>query len=243
MNIIPAIDLIGGKCVRLEQGDYSKQTTYSADPLAIAQQFEAAGITRLHLVDLDGAKAGTLVNLHVLEQLATHTQLRIDFGGGIKTTNAVQQVLDAGAAFVAVGSIAVKTPDLLEQWFEQFGAQRFFIGADVRGTKLAVNGWLEQTDVEVIPFINQLIQRGATQFFCTDISRDGLLQGPSTELYQELLNACKGLQLTASGGVASVDDLTALAAVGCKAAIVGKAFYEGRITLKALSTFMKHNNA
>ncbi|MGL5888494.1 MAG: 1-(5-phosphoribosyl)-5-[(5-phosphoribosylamino)methylideneamino]imidazole-4-carboxamide isomerase [Bacteroidia bacterium] len=238
MNIIPAIDLIGGKCVRLEQGDYTKQTTYSADPLSVAQRFEAAGVTRLHLVDLDGAKAGKLVNLNVLEQLAANTKLRIDFGGGVKTAEDVQRITDSGAEYVALGSIAVKNSELLAQWIEDFGAERFFIGADVRGTKLAVNGWLEQTDVEIVPFLNKYIGLGVKQFFCTDISRDGLLAGPSTELYKHLLAECGGLELTASGGVSSLSDLAELAAAGCTAAIVGKAIYEDRISLKQISEFI-----
>lgn len=238
MNIIPAIDLIGGKCVRLEQGDYAKQTTYSADPLSVAQQFEAAGVTRLHLVDLDGAKAGKLVNLDVLELLAAKTSLQIDFGGGVKTAEDVQHIIDAGAKFVALGSIAVKSPELLKQWMTNFGAERFFIGADVRGTKLAVNGWTEQTSTEIVPFINEYIGLGVRQFFCTDISRDGLLQGPSTALYRNLLTECRGLELTASGGVSSISDLHELAEAGCAAAIVGKAIYEERISLKQLSEFI-----
>ncbi len=238
MNIIPAIDLIGGKCVRLEQGDYAKQTTYSADPLSVAQQFEAAGVTRLHLVDLDGAKAGKLINLDVLELLAAKTSLQIDFGGGVKTAEDVQHIIDAGAKFVALGSIAVKSPELLKQWMTNFGAERFFIGADVRGTKLAVNGWTEQTSTEIVPFINEYIGLGVRQFFCTDISRDGLLQGPSIALYRNLLTECRGLELTASGGVSSISDLHELAEAGCAAAIVGKAIYEERISLKQLSEFI-----
>jgi phosphoribosylformimino-5-aminoimidazole carboxamide ribotide isomerase len=246
VNIIPAIDLIGGKCVRLEQGDYAKQTTYSSDPLSVAQEFEAAGVTRLHLVDLDGAKAGKLVNLNILEQLAANTSLQIDFGGGVKTAENVQHIIDAGAKYVALGSIAVKSPELLHQWITDFGAARFFIGADVRGTKLAVNGWLEQTDIEIVPFLNQYLGLGVNQFFCTDISRDGLLAGPSTELYKDLLAQCSGLQLTASGGVSSLSDLNELAEAGCVAVIVGKAIYEERISLKQLSEFIsrqKNNHA
>jgi phosphoribosylformimino-5-aminoimidazole carboxamide ribotide isomerase len=238
VNIIPAIDLIGGKCVRLEQGDYTKQTTYSADPLAVAQRFEAAGVTRLHLVDLDGAKAGKLINLRVLKQLAANTKLQIDFGGGVKNAEDIQRITDAGAVYVALGSIAVKKPELLNQWIIDFGAERFFIGADVRGTKLAVNGWLEQTDVEIVPFLQHYMALGVQQFFCTDISRDGLLQGPSTGLYKQLQEACPGLQLTASGGVSSLSDLDELTAVGCTAAIVGKAIYEERISLQQLSEFI-----
>lgn len=234
MQIIPAIDLINGACVRLEQGDYNRQTHYAEDPLEMAKAFEAAGVTRLHLVDLDGAKAGRVINLPVLERIASHTALQIDFGGGVKSATDVQQVLDAGAQWVAVGSIAVKSPETMLQWFQEFGASRFFIGADVRGTQLAVSGWLEQTQVEIVPFIQQYLQLGAASFFCTDIARDGLLQGPSVDLYRMLLEECPGLQLTASGGVASVNDLSLLQECGCVAAITGKAIYEGRITLNDL---------
>jgi phosphoribosylformimino-5-aminoimidazole carboxamide ribotide isomerase len=230
MQIIPAIDLINGQCVRLEQGDYARQTHYTCDPLDTAKAFEDAGITRLHLVDLDGAKAGRMVNLHVLERIATHTSLQIDFGGGVKFQSDVQKVLDAGAQWVAVGSMAVKSAETMQQWFEAFGASRFFIGADVRGTQLAVSGWLEQTDVEIVPFIHQYMTQGVTSFFCTDIARDGLLQGSSVELYAMLLRECPGLALTASGGVSHMRDLELLQQTGCAAAIVGKALYEGRIT-------------
>lgn len=234
MQIIPAIDLINGQCVRLEQGDYARKTNYAEDPLEMAKAFEDAGVARLHLVDLDGAKAGRVINLNVLERIAAHTSLQIDFGGGVKTEADVQKVLDAGAQWVAVGSMAVKSADTMQQWFETFGASRFFIGADVRGTQLAVSGWLEQTQVEIVPFIQQYMAKGVAAFFCTDISRDGLLQGPSVELYAKLLRQCPGLQLTASGGVSGMDDLVQLQQTGCTAAIVGKAIYEGRISLADL---------
>jgi phosphoribosylformimino-5-aminoimidazole carboxamide ribotide isomerase len=234
MQIIPAIDLINGQCVRLEQGDYTRKKMYAEDPLEVAKAFEVAGITRLHLVDLDGAKAGHVVNLNVLERIAANTSLQIDFGGGVKSEADVQQLLDAGAQWVAVGSMAVKSVETMQQWFDAFGASRFFIGADVRGTKLAVSGWLEQTEVEIVPFIQQYMAKGVAAFFCTDISRDGLLQGPSLELYSMLLRECPGLQLTASGGVSGVNDLVQLQQAGCTAAIVGKAIYEGRISFDEL---------
>lgn len=234
MQIIPAIDLINGQCVRLEQGDYARKTNYAEDPLEMAKAFEDAGVARLHLVDLDGAKAGRVINLNVLERIAAHTSLQIDFGGGVKVEADVQKVLDAGAQWVAVGSMAVKSADTMQQWFEAFGASRFFIGADVRGTQLAVSGWLEQTQVEIVPFIQQYMAKGVAAFFCTDISRDGLLQGPSVELYAKLLRQCPGLLLTASGGVSGMDDLVQLQQTGCTAAIVGKAIYEGRISLADL---------
>ncbi|MCU0434759.1 MAG: 1-(5-phosphoribosyl)-5-[(5-phosphoribosylamino)methylideneamino]imidazole-4-carboxamide isomerase [Bacteroidia bacterium] len=241
MKIIPAIDLIGGKCVRLEQGDYNRQTNYADDPLEMAKAFEGAGVRRLHLVDLDGAKAGEVINLPVLERIAAHTSLQIDFGGGVKTAADVQRVLNAGAQWVAVGSMAVKSGTVVEKWFEEFGAARFFIGADVRGTQLAVSGWLEQTEVEIVPFIQRYLQLGVNEFFCTDISRDGLLQGPSTALYEMLLRECSGLRLTASGGVSGMNDLAELQRAGCTAAIVGKAIYEGRITLHDLQQWNSVN--
>jgi phosphoribosylformimino-5-aminoimidazole carboxamide ribotide isomerase len=241
LQIIPAIDLINGQCVRLEQGDYSRKTCYAEDPLEMAKAFEAAGVKRLHLVDLDGAKAGQVINLSVLERIASRTSLQIDFGGGVKSAKDVKQVLDAGAHWVAVGSMAVKSAEIMQEWFEEFTASRFFIGADVRGTQLAVSGWLEQTQVEIVPFIQQYMMRGVSSFFCTDIARDGLLQGPSVELYVMLMEQCEGLKLTASGGVSGINDLVLLQKCGCEAAIVGKAIYEGRITLDDLQRWNTGN--
>jgi phosphoribosylformimino-5-aminoimidazole carboxamide ribotide isomerase len=237
-EIIPAIDLIDGKCVRLSQGDYAQQKVYNEHPLEVARQFEDAGITRLHLVDLDGAKAGSVQNWRVLELLASQTGLVIDFGGGVKTRDDVMAVLNAGAALVTIGSLAVKRRELFLQLVADFGADKFFVGADVNREKLAVHGWLEQTDVSVYEFINALKSLGLTKFFCTDIARDGMMQGPSTGLYQNILQQCSGVQLTASGGVSRLEDLYELQQAGCSGAIVGKAIYEGAISLLDLKPFL-----
>ncbi|HSC55176.1 MAG TPA: 1-(5-phosphoribosyl)-5-[(5-phosphoribosylamino)methylideneamino]imidazole-4-carboxamide isomerase [Phnomibacter sp.] len=235
-EIIPAIDLIDGKCVRLSQGDYAQKKVYNEHPLEVAKQFEGAGIRRLHLVDLDGAKAGSVQNWKVLEQIAIRTNLVIDFGGGVKTKEDVSGVLNTGAALVTIGSLAVKRRELFLNLVVEFGADKFFIGADVNQEKLAVHGWLEQTDVLVYDFVNALKTVGLQQFFCTDIAKDGMMQGPSTELYKQILAQCADIQLTASGGVSKLDDLLELKAAGLHGAIVGKAIYEGTIQLKDLQT-------
>ena len=237
MKIIPAIDIIDGSCVRLSQGDYNRKTTYSSDPLSVARSFEDAGLKRLHLVDLDGAKAGKIMNAAVLEKIAANTQLQIDFGGGIHIEESVASVINAGATWVTVGSVAVKAPEKLEQWIARFGGDRFMLGADVNGTKLAVSGWTETTDVEIVPFLDKWTAAGIQQVFCTDISKDGLLEGPSTALYRSLLQRFPHLQLIASGGVSSIEDLQVLRELGCSAAIVGKAIYENKITVIALANW------
>ena len=232
--IIPAIDLIDGKCVRLSQGDYAQKKVYNENPLEVAKAFQDAGITRLHLVDLDGAKAGAVQNWKVLEKIATGTNLIIDFGGGVKSKEDVAGVLNAGAALVTIGSLAVKRREYFLNLVVEFGADKFFIGADVNNEKLAVHGWLEQTDVLVYDFINALKTVGLTQFFCTDIAKDGMMQGPSTDLYKRLLEQCPGISLIASGGVSKPDDLLELQQAGLNGAIVGKAIYEGTIKLEQL---------
>jgi phosphoribosylformimino-5-aminoimidazole carboxamide ribotide isomerase len=237
MQIIPAIDIIDGSCVRLSQGDYNRKTTYSSDPLSVARSFEDAGLKRLHLVDLDGAKAGKIMNAAVLEKIAANTQLQIDFGGGIHIEESVASVINAGATWVTVGSVAVKAPEKLEQWIARFGGDRFMLGADVNGTKLAVSGWTETTDVEIVPFLDKWTAAGIQQVFCTDISKDGLLEGPSTALYRSLLQRFPHLQLIASGGVSSIEDLQVLRELGCSAAIVGKAIYENKITVTELANW------
>ena len=237
MELIPAIDLIDGKCVRLTEGDYSQKKVYSDHPLDIALQFQDAGISRLHLVDLDGAKAGKIVNWEVLEVLASKTNLLIDFGGGVKTEEDVLRILGAGARWVTVGSLAARNPEILESWMRQHGTDIFFLGADVRDKKIATGGWLETTDIDVFSFIGSYISKGLTHIFCTDISKDGRLEGPALELYKEIITAHPSIQLVASGGVSNMDDLHALAAAGCYGAIIGKAIYEGRITLEQLKTF------
>ncbi len=238
-QVIPAIDIIEGKCVRLSQGDYAQKKIYNENPVEVAKQFEDAGLNRLHLVDLDGAKAGKVVNQRVLEAIATKTKMVIDFGGGIKTADDIVSVLNAGTSLVTIGSLAVKSRTLFLNFVEKFGAEKFFIGADVKEELLAVNGWLEQTEVRVFDFINELKAAGLKQFFCTDISKDGMMQGPGTDLYKKILESCDGIELTASGGVSKLDDLFLLQRAGCTGAIVGKAIYEGSISLKDFMQFTK----
>ncbi len=237
MDIIPAIDIIDGKCVRLTQGDYAQKKVYNEHPLEVAQAFEDAGLSRLHLVDLDGAKAGAVKNWKVLETLAAKTSMVIDFGGGIKKVEDVEIVFNSGAALATVGSVAVKDAPLFLSWLEAFGADNFLLGADVKNEKIAVGGWLETTDRWIYDFIDDYIGKGVRQLFCTDVSKDGLLQGPSIALYKNILQQFPSLHFIASGGVSSMDDLYRLAEIGCKGAIVGKAIYEGHITLKELTAF------
>ena len=242
MQIIPAIDIIDGKCVRLTQGDYTQKKVYNENPLEVAMEFEGAGLQRLHLVDLDGAKAGAVKNWKVLETIAGKTRLIIDFGGGIKTEKDVDIVLGSGAALATVGSIAVKDEALFTGWLEEYGAAKFLLGADVKEEKIAVGGWLETTDILIYDFVRQFLKKGVQQLFCTDISKDGLLQGPSIELYKNILAKFPGLYFIASGGVSDIADLHRLEEIGCEAAIIGKAIYEGRISLKELSAFQILNN-
>jgi len=242
IELIPAVDLIGGKCVRLTQGDYAQRTVYADDPVEMAKRFEGIGLRRLHLVDLDGAKAGRLVNLSVLEKIARATSLLIDFGGGIKTQDDLRAVMGAGAGLAVIGSVAVKAPERVHEWIGTFGADKFFLGADVREEKIAVSGWLEQTELDIYDFVNGYAARGLKTIFCTDISRDGLLRGPATELYKKMSVRCPGIRLTASGGVSSMNDIAALEEAGCAGAIVGKAIYEGKITLAEMEAYMKNTN-
>ena len=304
MQIIPAIDIIEGKCVRLTEGDYAQKKIYNEDPLEVAKQFEGVGLMRLHLVDLDGAKAGAVVNWKVLEKIANKTSLEIDFGGGIKTEATLKTVLDTGATYATIGSLAVKERATFEQWIERFGANIFMLGADVHAEKIAnktslvidfgggikteatlktvldtgatyatigslavkervtfeewierfganifmlgadvhsekiaVGGWLEKTEIDVYDFIGSYMQKGVIQIFCTDIQKDGKLEGPSIELYQKILELYPTLKLIASGGVSQLKDLEELRTIGCSAAIVGKAIYENKISLSELSTF------
>jgi phosphoribosylformimino-5-aminoimidazole carboxamide ribotide isomerase len=238
-EIIPAIDLIDGKCVRLTKGDYSKKTVYNDNPLDVAKQFEDAGINRLHLVDLDGAKAGKVQNWKVLEAITGGTKLSIDFGGGIKTAAYVQQVLDSGANWIVIGSLAVKQPQVFADLTRQFGPHKFFLGADVKGSNLAVHGWQEESNIEITSFLKVQIAEGVNYCFCTDIARDGMLQGPAFDLYKRLLSMLPGIELVASGGVSGIDDVEELAAMGMRGVIIGKALYEGRVTLEALTALNK----
>lgn len=239
MTIIPAIDIIDGKCVRLTQGDYNQKTVYNEHPLEVAKAFEDAGLTRLHLVDLDGAKAGQVRNWKVLETLASKTGMVIDFGGGVKAEKDVQIILDSGAALVTVGSIAVKDETLFVSWLQQFGADTFLLGADVKDEKIAVHGWLETTDVWIYDFIRKYLEHGVQQIFCTDVAKDGALQGPSIELYKNIIREFPALHFIASGGVGHIDDVHQLADAGCSGVIIGKAIYEGRISLHELQKISK----
>ncbi|RYZ50022.1 MAG: 1-(5-phosphoribosyl)-5-[(5-phosphoribosylamino)methylideneamino]imidazole-4-carboxamide isomerase [Chitinophagaceae bacterium] len=235
MEIIPAIDIIEGKCVRLTHGDYAQKKIYNEHPLEVARQFEDAGLQRLHLVDLDGAKEGKVKNWKVLETLAGKTSLLIDFGGGIKSEKDVQIVFDSGAALATIGSMAVKEKETFVQWLQKWGAEKFLLGADVKGEKLTISGWTEQTEIWIYDFMEEYIQKGVQQIFCTDVSKDGALEGPSIELYKSIIQKFPELHFIASGGVSSMDDLYLLQDIGCKGAIIGKAIYEGRVQLADLT--------
>ena len=237
MQIIPAIDIIDGKCVRLTQGDYSQKKIYNEHPLEVAKQFEGAGLQRLHLVDLDGAKQKAVKNWKVLEVIASKTKLVIDFGGGITSENDVKIVFDSGARLATVGSIAVKNEFEFVKWLLIFGADKFLLGADVKDKMIAIHGWLETTDKSIFDFIKNYIGKGVRQIFCTDVRKDGKLEGPSTDLYKEIIAKFPELYFIASGGVASIRDLDLLKKAGCKGVIIGKAIYENRISLEELKTF------
>lgn len=234
MIIIPAIDIIDGKCVRLTQGDYARQKVYNEDPVSVAKQFEAAGIERLHLVDLDGAKTGKIVNLKVLEEIASATKLKIDFGGGVKTITDISNVFNAGASLVTVGSLAVQHPELLEEWLMEFGTHKFLIGADVLDGRIKISGWLEDGGINIFDFIAKMLGLGVTNIFCTDISKDGAMKGPSVELYKQIMEEHPEIHLVASGGVSNMNEVLLLKEIGCTGAIIGKAIYEGKVPLNAL---------
>lgn len=239
MEIIPAIDIIDGKCVRLIQGDYTQKTIYNENPLEVALEFESIGINRLHLVDLDGAKAGKIINYKILEKIASKTKLTIDFGGGIKTDDDMDMVFNYGANLATVGSIAVKNKDLFFTWIKKYGAEKIFLGADVKNEKIAISGWLETTNIFIYDFIEENLNEGVENIFCTDISKDGLLQGPSINLYKNMIAKFPNINLTASGGVSQLSDLEELKQIGCSGAIVGKAIYENRIMMDELKAFIK----
>jgi phosphoribosylformimino-5-aminoimidazole carboxamide ribotide isomerase len=233
-TIIPAIDIIDGKCVRLTQGDYLQKKIYNENPLEVALEFESIGIKRLHLVDLDGAKLGRVVNHKVLENIASKTKLTIDFGGGIKTDDDIETVFNYGATLATIGSVAVKNKELFFTWIKKYGAEKIFLGADVKDEKIVIGGWLETTNISIDEFIEENLQQGIKHVFCTDISKDGLLQGASVELYKNMISKFPSLNLTASGGVSNVNDLLELKKIGCSGAIVGKAIYENRISIEEL---------
>lgn len=238
MYVIPAIDIIDGKCVRLTQGDYAQKKVYNEHPLEVAKQFEGAGIQRLHLVDLDGAKAKHIVNYKVLERIASNTSLTIDFGGGLKSDEDVRIAFESGAMQITGGTVAVKNPVLFASWIARHGSERIILGSDVKDRKIAVSGWQEQSELELLPFLSDYVQKGIQYTICTDISKDGLLQGTALELYKEIRGEFPSLHLIASGGVTTMDELYRLRELGCFGAIVGKAIYEGRISLKEIETYM-----
>lgn len=234
MLLIPAIDIIGGRCVRLTKGDYATEKVYSHDPVMIAKEMEALGFKRLHVVDLDGARSRHIVNIEVLTRITTETSLVVDFGGGIKSEDDLQKAFDAGAHMVTLGSIAVKEPERVLQWLQRFGTERIVLGADVRDGYVSINGWKEESAIALMPFLESYLSKGISHVLCTDISRDGMLAGPSTELYESIMQAFPQCQLIASGGVSSIDDIRALEAAHVPAAVFGKAIYEGRIDLQEL---------
>lgn len=237
-ELIPAIDLIGGRCVRLTRGEYDSAVRYEADPLETARGFEAAGLRRLHLVDLDGARAGKPVNLAVLEKIASGTALRIDFSGGLRTGAAIEEAFAAGADMVTVGSAAVTEPDLLSAWLKLYGSEKVILGADFRNGMAAYSGWREQSSIGWKKFLSDFSARGITRVACTDISKDGTLAGPAVDFYREIMTAFPALRLTASGGVSSLEDIRTLRDLGLSGVIIGKAIYEGRIKLADLAEFL-----
>lgn len=239
IEIIPAIDVIDGKCVRLSQGDYDQKKVYNENPSEVAKMFEDAGVRRLHLVDLDGAKAQHIVNYKVLESITSKTNLVVDFGGGLKSDEDLRIAFECGASMVTGGSIAVKNPDVFLSWIEKFGAEKIILGADVKDEKIAVGGWIETTDLSLIPFIKKFKDKGVDKVICTDISKDGMLQGASNDLYKKVLDNFPDLYLVASGGVSCMDDIKALNDANVPAVITGKAIYEGKIKLAEIASFLQ----
>ncbi|SHF28085.1 1-(5-phosphoribosyl)-5-[(5-phosphoribosylamino)methylideneamino] imidazole-4-carboxamide isomerase [Mariniphaga anaerophila] len=237
IEIIPAIDIIEGKCVRLSQGDYARKTVYNENPLEVARMFEGAGIHRLHLVDLDGAKAKHIVNYKVLEQIASKTSLVIDFGGGLKSDKDLEIAFNSGAAMVTGGSIAVKEPEVFLQWLKQYGSEKIILGADAKDGKIAVSGWQESTELSVIDFISTFHEKGIRKVISTDISRDGMLSGPAFDLYAEIMENFPDVEIVASGGIASMDDIFKLAEANVPGVITGKAIYEGKLSLQEIEKY------
>ena len=237
MRIIPAIDIIDGKCVRLSKGDYDTKKIYNENPVEVAKEFEDFGIQYLHLVDLDGAKAKKIINQKVIENIAKNTNLIIDFGGGIRSEEDLQKAFDSGAKKVTLGSIAVVNPELCLAWLEQFGAEKFILGADCLDRKIKTSGWLENSETDVVDFIKEYQKKGFREVVCTDISKDGMLQGPSTALYQEIIENST-IELIASGGISNIEDVQKMKGIGCAGTIIGKAIYEGRISLEDLRSTM-----
>lgn len=242
MRIIPAIDIIEGKCVRLSKGDYSTKKIYNENPLEVAKNFEAHGIRHLHLVDLDGAKSKHIVNHKILEEIATQTGLKVDFGGGLKTDDDLRIAFESGASQITGGSIAVKNPETFKSWLQKFGSDKIILGADAHHRKVAISGWLEESEEEVVEFIKKYEEQGVSYVICTDISKDGMLEGPSFDLYEEILATTENYKLIASGGISTYDELPRLAQMGCEGTIIGKAIYENRISLKQLENFILTTN-
>lgn len=234
IELIPAIDLINGQCVRLTKGDYNQKKVYNTDPVEVAKNFEDLGFKRLHVVDLDGAKSKHIVNVDVLRAITSSTSLVVDFGGGIKTEEDIEKAFANGASMVTVGSIAVTSPTLFIKWMEKYGAEKLILGADVRNGKISINGWKEDSTEDLLPFLKQYIKKGVHHVLCTEISKDGTLQGPAIKLYKEIMQTYPDLHLIASGGVSCNGDIKALEAAGIPAVVFGKAFYEGRINIKEL---------
>jgi phosphoribosylformimino-5-aminoimidazole carboxamide ribotide isomerase len=237
IELIPAIDIIEGKCVRLTQGDYTTKVIYNEDPLEVARQFESYGIRRLHVVDLDGARAGHIINYPTLERIATQTSLIIDFGGGLKTEKDAEIAFSSGAQMITGGSISVKSPDVFSSWISHFGNERIILGADARNGKIAISGWKETTTIELIPFISQWHEKGISKIISTDITRDGMLKGAAVNMYKEIIQAIPNIYLIASGGISSINDIQALDNANIPAVIFGKAIYEGKIKLNELIQF------
>ena len=234
IELIPAIDLIGGKCVRLTKGEYDSKKVYNEDPVAQAREFEALGFKRLHVVDLDGAKSRHIVNDGVLRSITANTSLKVDFGGGIKTTADIEKAFDAGASMVTVGSVAVTHPELCEQWLTQYGAEKIILGADVRNGRISINGWKETSEEELVPFLRKYVEMGIKNVLCTEISKDGTLAGPAIDLYEQIMRQYPHLHLIASGGVSCNEDFISLNSKGIPAVVFGKAYYEGRINIERL---------
>lgn len=234
IDLIPAIDIIDGKCVRLTKGDYNNKTIYNNNPVEVAREFEALGFKRLHVVDLDGAKSKHIVNAQVLKDITTATSLTVDFGGGIKSDEDIETALANGAEMVTIGSIAVTNPELCQKWIEQYGAERIILGADVRDRKISINGWMDNSEEELITFLKKYIDMGVRNILCTDISKDGTLQGPATSLYKEIIETFPEVYLIASGGVSSNEDIIELENNSIPAVVFGKAFYEGKIDVSKL---------
>lgn len=229
IELIPAIDIIGGKCVRLTKGDYATKTVYSDSPADVAETFERMGIRRLHVVDLDGARSKHVVNLDTLKEITRRTRLTVDFGGGIKSDSDIEKAFACGAAMVTAGSVAVTRRELTEKWLDRFGADRIILGADVRNGKISINGWQEDTEEDIVSFLQYYISRGVSNILCTDISKDGTMQGPTFTLYEKILNTFPGINLIASGGISGMDDIKQLERIGVPSVVVGKAIYEGKI--------------